>query len=142
MVALIKFIISKRLPMTLVDEPSFQSLLNMAQLAQLDEIVKLPTKDAPKSKVLLRVPASLVLTGQERRPYDRHRLHTRPGTLFSPLFTRIPSSFTSDTTYTLCRYRTQTARDDLSTTNTDDRGLSTTIGRASRPGPEKACQEG
>lgn len=51
MVALIKFVISNKLPMSLVEDPSFQSLLNIAQSAQSDDIVKLPKKDSFKNKV-------------------------------------------------------------------------------------------
>ncbi|KAF9970767.1 hypothetical protein BGZ75_002135, partial [Mortierella antarctica] len=51
MVALIKFIISNKLPMSLVEDPSFQSLLNIPQSAQSDDIVKLPKKDSFKSQI-------------------------------------------------------------------------------------------
>ena len=50
-VALIKFVISNKLPMSLVEDPSFQSLLNIAQSAHTDDIIKLPKKDSFKSKV-------------------------------------------------------------------------------------------
>lgn len=49
--ALIKFIVSNKLPMTLVEDTTFQSLLNVAQLAQSQEIVRLPSKDTISTKV-------------------------------------------------------------------------------------------
>ncbi|KAG0009430.1 hypothetical protein BGZ82_004024, partial [Podila clonocystis] len=48
--ALIKFIVSNKLPMTLVEDTTFQSLLNVAQLAQSQEIVRLPSKDTISTK--------------------------------------------------------------------------------------------
>ena len=49
--ALIKFIVSNKLAMTLVEDTTFQSLLNVAQLAQSQEIVRLPSKDTISIKV-------------------------------------------------------------------------------------------
>ncbi|KAG0335109.1 hypothetical protein BG005_004669, partial [Podila minutissima] len=50
-IALIKFVISNKLPMSLVEDPSFQSLLNIAHSAHTDDIVKLPKKDSFKSRI-------------------------------------------------------------------------------------------
>jgi len=50
--ALVKFVIRNKLPISLVEDPTFQSLLNFAYLAQSEDVIELPKKDAFSSKVL------------------------------------------------------------------------------------------
>ena len=49
--ALVSFIVNNKLAMSIVQDPSFQNLLNIAHLAQSDDVIKLPKKDSFRDKV-------------------------------------------------------------------------------------------
>jgi hypothetical protein len=50
--ALVKFVVRNKLPISLVEDPTFQSLVNLAFLAQDEDVIELPKKDAFSDKVM------------------------------------------------------------------------------------------
>lgn len=49
---LIKFVVRNKLPISLVEDPTLQSLVNLAFLAQTEDVIELPKKDSFSDKVM------------------------------------------------------------------------------------------
>lgn len=50
--ALVKFVVRNKLPISVVEDPTFKTLVNISYLAQSEEVTQIPKKDAFTLKVI------------------------------------------------------------------------------------------